>query len=106
MTTDEGGIRYYCTPGDHVWDGVGRVKVAMPGYSFAPTHAWACPDHDPDSQGTVNLDSQFGRGLDDVIRDVMLAKAALLDEREGDLRNVLDLLLQRVTQLHAEVRDW
>jgi hypothetical protein len=50
--------------------------------------------------GSVDL------ALDNIIRDVMLAKAALADEREGDFANAVDLLVNRITELHVLVRTW
>jgi hypothetical protein len=54
----------------------------------------------------VNPDTDLHAMLDNVIRDTMLAKAAIADEREGDLLNSVDLLLARVNQIHALVGGW
>jgi len=54
----------------------------------------------------VDPDADLHAMLDNVIRDVMLAKAAIADEREGDLLNSVDLLLARVNQIHTLVGGW
>lgn len=76
--------------------GGGRYTVSIPG---RPQPVRQVPQ-------PVDPETDLHALLDNVIREVMLAKAAIADEREGDLNNSVHLMLNRVTQLHAIVGAW